>query len=307
MINKIIISNVASYDEGPHEFGPLKKVNYVYGANGSGKTTLTRIIASEETCPTCRIDKTPGQPLPSLVYNRDFVEKNFAYYGGIQSVFSLGAEDVRIHDDLKRLKDESVVIERQIEGLDVKLNGKEGVKGLLEKRDKTNNDFLTYCWESIGKKYKEKFQEAFKGCSRSKQVLAEKVLGEIENSAMLQSIDYLESTARVVFSTDQSKLLELPVPKIDELKILENDGLWMKKIVGSADVDIAALIDSLGNGDWVAQGRKYLDANNGKCPFCQQEASGLKEKLDKYFDKTYSTDVMQIGVLIESYQKEERS
>ena len=303
MINKIVVSNVASYDEGPHEFGPLKKVNYVYGANGSGKTTLTRIIASEETYPTCRVEKSPGQPLLSLVYNHDFIEKNFAYYGGIQSVFSLGAEDVRLHDDLKRLKDECSSIERQIEGLDVKLKGKEGEKGLLAKRDKIDNDFVNYCWESIEKKYKDRFQEAFKGCARSKQAFANKMLSEIENTSTLRSIDYLDATARIVFSTDQNRLVEIPVPKVDELKVVENDGLWKKKIVGSADVDIAALIESLGNGDWVAQGRKYLDANKGKCPFCHQDAKGLKEKLDKYFDKTYATEVARIGTLMESYQK----
>ena len=33
----------------------LAKFNFIYGANGSGKTTIARVIANEETYPSCRI------------------------------------------------------------------------------------------------------------------------------------------------------------------------------------------------------------------------------------------------------------
>ena len=54
----------------------LLPVNFVYGANATGKTTISRVIHDAPSFPSCTIEWA-GAPLETLVYNRDFVERNF--------------------------------------------------------------------------------------------------------------------------------------------------------------------------------------------------------------------------------------
>jgi len=64
---------------------------------------------------------------------------------------------------------------------------------------------------------------------------------------------------------------------------IENDGVWVDRIVGSGSSRLAPLIDKLGNGDWVGAGRKY--AHDKDCPFCQQALpADFKDELAKLLD-----------------------
>jgi hypothetical protein len=48
MIEEISVDTAASFKGAPQVFGPLKQINFLYGANGSGKadTILGKIRAS---------------------------------------------------------------------------------------------------------------------------------------------------------------------------------------------------------------------------------------------------------------------
>ena len=77
MIESIRIQDEASFGSDPQVLAGLSHNNFIFGANGTGKTTVSRIIASESEFPHCRVTWRGGTKLETLVYNRDFVEKNF--------------------------------------------------------------------------------------------------------------------------------------------------------------------------------------------------------------------------------------
>jgi replication-associated recombination protein RarA len=88
MIQSISILSVAAFHPTtPTTLDGLRKFNYIFGPNGTGKTTISRIIADAAFSTICGCTWHNGQPLESVVLNRDFVEKNFDQMRG---VFTLG-------------------------------------------------------------------------------------------------------------------------------------------------------------------------------------------------------------------------
>src|SRR5699024_7298383 len=90
MIESITITDVASYTGLPAILNGLSQINFVYGSNGSGKTTISRIIADQASHPTCTVGWKGGFPVQAMVYNRDFVERNFDQSTDLKGVFTLG-------------------------------------------------------------------------------------------------------------------------------------------------------------------------------------------------------------------------
>ncbi len=65
------------------------------------------------------------------------------------------------------------------------------------------------------------------------------------------------------------------------------------------------MIKRLGNSDWVREGRGFYDANDGACPFCQQETTDIfAQSLNEYFDETFVKDSKAIDDLTANYVTE---
>ena len=176
MIRNISIKNTATFDETGIEGPEFKKVNFFYGANGSGKTTISNFIyePSNARFPECQLKWQNDIELKSLVYNKEFRERNFGD-GTIAGVFTLGQatkEEAEIieekRDELKELKEKGIqqkaVLDKQI-----------------EKRDSLEDDFREEVWTSIYKKHGVNFKEAFKGVMQKKPFLT-RLLEEFENN-----------------------------------------------------------------------------------------------------------------------------
>ena len=94
MIEKIQICNVATYGATSEELIDLKAINFVYGSNGTGKTTISRVIADCDSHADCTLAWKGSTPLELLVYNRDFVERNFNQPDKLKGIFTLGEENI---------------------------------------------------------------------------------------------------------------------------------------------------------------------------------------------------------------------
>ena len=95
MIESIRIAGVASYSKSPEFLTGLSKFNFLYGSNGSGKTTISRVIADDGGFPTCSVTWN-GTKLLTMVYNRDFVTKNFSQSSELKGIFTLGEKNIDI-------------------------------------------------------------------------------------------------------------------------------------------------------------------------------------------------------------------
>jgi len=237
MIKTISIKNTATFDDTGIKVSEFKKVNFFYGANASGKTTISNFIYEPNNTrfPECQLKWQNDIELKTLVYNKEFRDRNFGK-GTIAGVFTLGQatkEEAELieekHKELKELKEKGIqqktVLDKQI-----------------EKRDNLEEDFKEEVWTSIYKKHETYFKEAFKGVMQKKPFLA-RLLEEFDNNTSdLKSIDELKERAETILGETPLKIEEIPIIDFVRLSEIEQNNIWFKKIIGKSDVEIAKLI-----------------------------------------------------------------
>jgi len=94
MIESIIIAKTATFGDTPEKLDGLSQFNFLFGSNGTGKTTVSRVIADETKFPTCNVTWKAGTKLQPLVYNHDFIERNFNQSAELKGVFTLGEKQL---------------------------------------------------------------------------------------------------------------------------------------------------------------------------------------------------------------------
>jgi wobble nucleotide-excising tRNase len=104
MIESISIAGIATYGPDPAVMSGLKQINFVFGSNGTGKTTIGRILADKAYSSYSTVTWKGGVELQSMVYNRDFVKKNFSASGSVPGVFTLGEDKIAIREQIAAAK-----------------------------------------------------------------------------------------------------------------------------------------------------------------------------------------------------------
>lgn len=303
MIEKIQICNVATYGSTPEELIELKEVNFVYGSNGTGKTTVSRVIADCESHADCTLTWKGGSPLELLVYNRDFVERNFNQPDELKGIFTLGEKDKETLDKIAAAKAELDQIKDKITKLKAALNGDDGDGGKRAELATLETEFETKCWD-LKLKHDEKLQGAFAGVRAKKSAFKAKLLAEsASNSSTAMPLTEIEKKAATVFGEAPQAAISLSIPNGADILAHEGNAILNKKVIGKTDVDIAALIEKLGNSDWVKQGREFYDPEERVCPFCQQDTPvTLEHSLNEYFDEAFVADTAAIEKLLTDYK-----
>ncbi len=298
MINSISISKVATYDEEGVSINDLKKVNFIYGANATGKTTITRLLDDENHLDfqECSVEWEHGNPLQTLVYNKDFRDNNFLQ-GKIPGVFTLGEatqkEKKAIEEmelELKKIRDEATE----------KSNKLEEAKN---EKQKIEDDFVEEAW-LIYTNHTPSFKEAFSGVKK-KGIFKEKLITEYstKEGVELKTCDELEALAKTIFGEIPTELSPIMEINYSNLLEIEDDLIWGKKILGKEDIKIAKLIQSLNINDWVNEGRRHLQENNNVCPFCQEGTitESFRQQLEEYFDQAFKEDIGRTKELSSTY------
>jgi len=80
MLKTIRVARVATYPAAECTLAEVPVCNYIFGGNGVGKSTLGSLLASGCAPPyeDCALTWATPSPLQVLVYNRTFVDANFA-------------------------------------------------------------------------------------------------------------------------------------------------------------------------------------------------------------------------------------
>ncbi|SLM49421.1 conserved protein of unknown function [Nitrospira japonica] len=302
MIESITITQVATYGHEPQEMADLSQFNFLFGSNGTGKTTISRIIVDEAAFPGCQITWKAGTRLETLVYNSDFVERNFNQSVELKGVFTLGEKQVDTLEKISVAKKELDELTKKIENLTQNLQGVDGAGGKKGELVSLEEEFKNKCWEQK-QKHDTKLQGAFEGYRNNAKNFKDKVLQEStsNNAALLLQVE-LERKAEVIFGPTPTT--EPAVPIIDMSRLLAHEGnpILKKRVIGKDDVDIAMMIHKLGNSDWVRQGRPFYEKNDGVCPFCQQDTKqSFAQGLNEYFDKAFAADTKTISELVANY------
>jgi len=281
----------------------LKKLNFIYGANGTGKTTIGRLIDKPEQFQECNVAWENGIEMGALVYNRDFVDRNFNQK--IPGVFTLGEAQVDTLEKIEAAKSQIAQLKKDIAGLTGTLQGDDGNSGKRRELAQLENTYNDQFWQAK-QKYENKLAGGLRGSMGSKGSFKGKALAEsrTDNAELLPLVSLEESTKKV-FSDTLERVQKIAMIQSETLLFLERAPILEKIVIGKEDVDIAAMYKKLNNSDWVHQGLAYFSANNGLCPFCQQETEKhFAKSLGKYFDKAFEQDNAAIDTLIASYSAE---
>lgn len=292
MIRKIDIEGIGTY-ENKIEIEPTG-INYFYGSNGSGKTTLSKLIENPKEYPKCKIN-WEDESIQTVVYNKNFVDKNFLQSDTIKGIFTLGKDTKEAKEIINNKRKEIEKIESKVKGYKKTLEKKKQED--LDKKEEIKNK----CW-GMKLKYDNVFKEVFKGSIGSKDKFFKKCITQEDNSYALLSEDELKEKYNKIFNKLLNKYKELDEIKYDKIEEFESNHILSLNIVGREDIDIGKLIKSLNNSDWVKQGISFLDNSNGYCPFCQQKIeTNFKSQIENFFDEEYSEKCKELNIFKDEY------
>lgn len=303
MIESITLSGIATYSPiTPETIQNLKVVNYFYGANGAGKTTISRLINDPALSTTSKVTWAKGNPIPVMVYNNDFIATNFTDSKQFKGVFTLGqAEQAQLDrlEELKKERDRHALFKTKAQE---NLNGPDGKSGKIGEKNSLEAKLVARCWEQK-QKYDDEFQGAFKGLRNNREAFKNRVLQESKsNTSQLVTIEDLRKRAQVLYVDAPSPMNAVSNLDLSRLVAFEQDPILSKKVVGKEDVNVSAMIQHLGNSDWIRQGMKYLVNADDDCPFCQQKLPHEFEKsLADYFDEKFEADTKALSQFRDVY------
>jgi wobble nucleotide-excising tRNase len=297
MIESLRISGCATFTGEPSVLTDLRKVNYFFGMNGSGKTTISRVISGEASYPDCEVVWRNGAELGRFVYNRDFARANFSESASIRGVFTLGEEHIELRKRLEDAKGRAENARRKAAALETERTKRESELEAAGAR------FADACWDTA-QEFTEEFKEAMRGVLDARRKVAQKVLDESQREPLPKSArTSLKDRYEAVFAAEAQRFA--PVERVDGTAVgkVETDEVISQPIVGSDAVELAGLIERLGNSDWVKQGRPFLDQAEGSCPFCQQTTpESLRADLEAYFDESFEKRLNAVQRSLASYR-----
>lgn len=305
MIESITLSGIATYSPvTPEPIQNLKAVNYFYGANGAGKTTISRLINNPALSATSRVTWAKGDPIPAMVYNNDFIASNFTDSKQFKGVFTLGqAEQSQLDhlEEIKKERDRHALFKTRAQE---NLNGPDGKSGKIAEKNALEEKLVGRCWEQK-QKHDDEFQGAFKGLRNNREAFKNRVLQESKsNTSQLVDIEDLRKRANVLYGDAPLPMNAVSDLDLSRLVALEQNPVLGKKVVGKEDVNVSAMIQHLGNSDWIRQGMKYLGHTDDDCPFCQQKLPHEFEKsLEDYFDETFEAETRALSQFRDTYNE----
>lgn len=302
MIESMEIGGVATYGPAPQALVRLSKLNFFYGSNGSGKTTITRVIADEALHPTCRVAWRGGAKLEALVYNRDYVQRNFNPSALLKGIFTLGVENVDAAESIAAAKSALDGFDRSLETLKGTLSGVDGAGGKKGELATLEDNLKQACWRQK-QKHDGAFATAFEGVRNSQDRFKARLLQERgANVSGLVPLADMAEKALIVFG--DAPTAEALIQAIDFTPLIAHEAhrVLARRVMGKDDVDIAAMIVKLGNSDWVKQGRAYLETNDSTCPFCQRRTTEeFDRSLNEYFDEAFLESSREIDALCSAH------
>lgn len=276
-----------------------KKINLVYGLNGAGKSTISNFLYAPSDARFAKCRRVLEQTVPILVYNQKFIQDNFFVADNLKGIFSLSKEN--------KDAEEKIAKATKTHGeLTQSLQAKRAV------RDKLNQTFETQKQQAIDEVWKIKAK--YSGGDRVLEYCLDGLKGQKDKLfSHLQSISKPDSEPKRNIQVLRSEVDSLKgdaaqfQPKLPLLTFvtsdIEHEAIFGTSILGNADSEVAALMEKMGNSDWVKQGLVFIseevDKDGKECPFCQEKTISSKfiASMKEYFDDTYQEQMESLEAL----------
>lgn len=302
MITEIHMDAVASFKR-PVSLVTDKKINLVYGLNGVGKSTISNFLYTPHDARFARCLKVPAQTDPVLVYNQRFIQDNFFVADSLKGIFSLSKEnkdaEERIAKATKRCSDLAISLQEK-----------------QDAREQIAQTFATQKQQAVDEVWKIKAH--YSGGDRVLEYCLDGLKGQKDKLfSHLQTIPKPDSEPKKDIKALRKEVdalkgdaaqLQQQVPNLAFVAgEIESDVIFGRTILGNTDSEVAALIEELGNSDWVKQGLGFLPKeipeNGEACPFCQERTITSKfiKGIQGYFDDTYQKQMEQLETLRARY------
>lgn len=302
MITEIRMDAVASFKHVT-SLATDKKINLIYGLNGTGKSTISNFLydSANPRFAQCTIVPEPSDPI--LVYNQTFIQDNFYVLDSLKGIFSLSNENKAAEEKIAKATATLNELERRLQ---TNRAAKQQVSQAFETQKQQAADEV---W---------KIKTTYSGGDRVLEYCLDGLKGQKDKLfAHLLSIAKPESEPKKTIQALREEVEALKgesaqlQPSLTVLNFaaqdVESAPILGKSIVGNTDSEVAALIEKLGNADWVKQGLAYLpehvEENGQPCPFCQESTITLKliDSVKNYFDDTYQEQMVALENLRKKY------
>ena len=298
MINEITMKNVATYNQVGVKIEGLKRLNYFFGNNGSGKSTIAKYLQSlvigdlENKYVSCSKDSDDPMQEEILIFNKDFVERNFRQNQTLKGIFSLDQKNAEIDKQIK-VNEEDIT---------QKLQKKHDIEEKNNEIDQRNNQLKTELTEKCFNKRNvfksfSKIKLDYSGSKKNNLEHIEKIIqhNKIEKS----KFEHLNDLYKKLYEDNLNNIdLSLDIQLFDKLLQKHNklSVLLQEIIIGKEDVQLAKLINDFGLKTWVLQGKTFLEKTKTVCPFCQKETidDDFISQLNNIFDESSQQKIYEI-------------
>lgn len=298
MINEITMKNVATYNQIGVKIEGLKRLNYFFGNNGSEKSTIAKYLQSlvigdlENKYVSCSKDSDDPMQEEILIFNKDFVERNFRQNQTLKGIFSLDQKNAEIDKQIK-VNEEDIT---------QKLQKKHDIEEKNNEIDQRNNQLKTELTEKCFNKRNifksfSKIKLDYSGSKKNNLEHVEKIIqhNKIEKS----KFEHLNDLYKKLYEDNLNNIdLSLDIQLFDKLLQKHNklSVLLQEIIIGKEDVQLAKLINDFGLKTWVLQGKTFLEKTKTVCPFCQKETidDDFISQLNNIFDESSQQKIYEI-------------
>lgn len=188
MITKIKLNSIATY-KNLVEVNDLKKVNFLFGNNGCGKSTIARLFYEFSKSDTligpfshCSIENFDRANENILVFDQEFIQRNFYTKEDLDGIFSLDEKNEEIEE---KIKNENELIFTTKVTYDTK---KENTEDLIKQREQLKESIWETCF-NYNRKFKKDFNKIDLG-SR-KEAFFQTLVDKNKNTFKVKSITYL--------------------------------------------------------------------------------------------------------------------
>lgn len=286
--------NRATFSDVP--INGLTFINFFYGNNGAGKSSIAHAI--EEGDGITWADGKTAADFDVLVYNQDYINRNFINYGDLRGVFIFGEEDIEAKKRIEQLSEERKrKSDERAAALDEHGKKKAGLDTAL-------TDFQDKCFSSTAE-IRKRFDKAMEG-KKQKKGFAEAILSETKPTE--HDLPELERLYDVAFDETARAYTEFKKAAATTYGSLPGKDLLDKVIISSSETPFAKFIKALGAtaSDWVRDGHThYAGTAGGKCPYCQQKLPATFETdIAACFDAQYQQDIRDLGQFQTTYTRE---